>query len=220
MNQTSIKLPLPELLGYFALSLVINALGNGITVALNLGSALWTASAVNISHLLPIDLGTVMMGLGGLTIIANALLLRKWEWRRVLGNLIFMLPFSYLVGGFSALVARLPWGSLPLWGRILFDLLGICLIAIGVSLYQRVNLMLHPSDDLMQIIRFHFFKGSAVRAQLVAFMPPLTLILICVAISHHIYAVNIGTIFSLAFSGSVVGWADTHIFPRLKHQRI
>lgn len=38
-----------RLLIYFIVSLMFNCLGNALTVALNLGSALWTAAAVNIS---------------------------------------------------------------------------------------------------------------------------------------------------------------------------
>ena len=44
----------PKLLGYFIFSIFLNSLGNALTVAINLGSALWTAAAVNLSKVLPI----------------------------------------------------------------------------------------------------------------------------------------------------------------------
>ena len=31
-------------------------------------------------------------------------------------------------------------------------------------MYQRVNWMLHPADDLMQIVRFKFFNGNSTKA--------------------------------------------------------
>ena len=43
-----------RLLIYFIVSLMFNCLGNALTVALNLGSALWTAAAVNISDVTPV----------------------------------------------------------------------------------------------------------------------------------------------------------------------
>ena len=80
--------------------------------------------------------------------------------------------------------------------------------------------MLHPVDDLMQIIRFKYFKGNATIAQLVVFMPPVIAIIVAVLVSHHIYAVNVGTIFALLFQGSLVGLADKYLFPSLKHQNL
>ena len=39
-----------ELAIYFGLSIIINSFGNALTVALNLGSPLWTATCVNVSQ--------------------------------------------------------------------------------------------------------------------------------------------------------------------------
>ena len=48
------------LLGYFILSIFLNSLGNALTVSLNLGSALWTAAAVNIAKITPISLSAML----------------------------------------------------------------------------------------------------------------------------------------------------------------
>ena len=78
------------LLGYFSLSIFLNSLGNALTVAINLGSALWTAAAVNLSNVFPITLSVMLFISGALVILTNILILRRFEIKRILGNLIFM----------------------------------------------------------------------------------------------------------------------------------
>ena len=89
-----------------------------------------------------------------------------------------------------------------------------------MSIYQRLNVMLHPNDDLMQILRFHFLHGNAALAQPLSFVPPITLILICVLATRQAYALNIGTLFSLVAQGAIVGLADRVVFPQLKHRHL
>ena len=86
------------LLGYFILSIFLNSLGNALTVSLNLGSALWTAAAVNIAKITPISLSAMLFISGFIVIIVNLIILKKVNLKRILGNLIFMTPFSILVG--------------------------------------------------------------------------------------------------------------------------
>jgi len=210
----------PALIGEFILSIFINALGNALTVSLNLGSAFWTASAANMSHALPISLGNMLVLNGLFIIILNAILLHKIEWRRIAGNLLFMIPFSYLIGWFDQLMLMTPLNHLNLFVRILLDFVGVAFIGTGISIYQRINVMLHPADDLMQILRFDYFHGNATAAQITSFMPPLIAIAITFFFTHQIYAVNIGTIFALLFQGAIVAWADKHIIPSLKHRNL
>lgn len=209
-----------KLLGYFVLSIFLNSLGNGLTVAINLGSALWTAASVNLNHAFAVSLSLMMFLPAFLVIIVNSLILGKLSPKRIIGNLVFLTPFSLLVGYFSAGLSQLGINHLNLLVRTGLDCLGVVLIAVAISLYQRVNWMLHPVDDLMQIIRFKYFKGNATIAQLVVFMPPVIAIIVAVLVSHRIYAVNVGTIFALLFQGSLVGLADKYLFPRLKHQNL
>jgi uncharacterized membrane protein YczE len=202
------------------ISILFNAFGNALTVSLNLGSALWTASAVNFTALASIPLSLILFASGVLVIIINALIIGKMDWHRIVGNLIFMIPFSYLVGLLSVYLVTFGINELPLAVRVILDIVGVCFISLAISIYQRVNLMLHPCDDLMQIIRFKFFKGSATVAQLVTFAPPIVIIAICWIESHQLYAINVGTIFALLFQGTLVGVFDKRVFPTLKHQNI
>ena len=210
----------PKLLGYFIFSIFLNSLGNALTVAINLGSALWTAAAVNLSKVLPITLSVMLILSGSIVIVTNIIILGRFDFKRVLGNLIFMVPFSWLVGVFEVQLLKLHITPLPLWSQVILDCLGVVLIAVAISIYQRINWMLHPVDDLMQIIRFKYLQGNATVAQLIVFTPPIVAIVISLLVTHQLYAINIGTLFALAFQGTMVGIADKVVFPSLKHQNL
>lgn len=81
----------------------------------------------------------------------------------------------------------------------MLDCMGVVFISVAISIYQRINWMLHPADDLMQIVRFKFFKGNSSLAQLVVFMPPIIAIIVSYALTHQIYAINIGTVLRCCF---------------------
>lgn len=216
----SVQMGNVENIAYFTMSIFFNALGNALTVSLNLGSALWTASAVNFTQMTGVPLDLVLFVYGLIVILINVLTIGRFDWRRVLGNLVFLGPFSYLIGMFSVFLNGLGIDALPLTVRIILDVAGICLISLAVSIYQRVNWLLHPCDDLMQIVRFKYLRGSAPAAQLVTFVPPILVIIVCWITTYHLFAVNVGTIFSLLFQGPLVGIFDKCIFPSLKHRHI
>lgn len=168
----------------------------------------------------PVSLSMMLFIFGVLIIITNVILLNKIDLKRIIGNFIFMVPFSTLVGAFSPLLINVGITSLPLFLRIVLDCMGVVFISVAISIYQRINWMLHPADDLMQIVRFKFFKGNSSLAQLVVFMPPIIAIIVSYALTHQIYAINIGTVFALLFQGGLVGVFDKIVFPDLKHRNL
>lgn len=227
---------------FFVFSLLINALGNVITLVTSvkvipsfLGSAYWTAAEANLGIALHIDLFTVFLGAGVAITILNAFLLGRWEWGRAIGNLIFMVPFSFLIQFFNNLfipgkifgITMHPIINLPVahnWMMILFyvilNFLGVTLIAVAISIYQRVNLVLHPADDLMQILRFKYCKGNANKAMWYSYIPPTIMGIIALVITRKFNNYGLGTIFAFLFQGGITGKADKMVFPHLKHQAV
>ncbi|WP_367371120.1 YitT family protein [Pediococcus parvulus] len=202
---------------FLAISIVLNSFSNALTVASHCGSALWTASSVNLSEWFNFPLGTVLFVEGIAVVIANGLLLKHFDWHRMLGNLVFMVPFSYLVGAISSGLDTHGFLNLPLSVRIIADALGIVGIGVAVSIYQRANIVLHPNDDLTYIVRFKFMNGKAAVAQWVSYIPAIAIILLTFIVTHHIYSIGLGTILAFILQGAVTGWADRHVFTTLKH---
>lgn len=181
---------------------------------------MWTAASVNAAHFIPMSFSMILFILSCVIIVANVVILRRFDWRRIVGNLMFMIPYSYLIGLFNDWFLRFGIGNLPLPARIVIDLIGVICMAIAISIYQRVNWILHPLDDFMQILRFKFFKGNPAFAQWTSYALPIVLIIISVIVTHQISAINIGTIIIILFQGTFIGIADKKVFPSLKHQHI
>ncbi|USS93115.1 fructose permease [Fructilactobacillus ixorae] len=231
---------------FFALSLVINSLGNVLTLVSSskvlpsfLGSAYWTAAETNLGIAFHWNLFWAFLILGVVITILNAILVGHWDWGRAIGNVIFMVPFSFLIQFFNNLfvggdifgihmnpIVNIPvadghagdWWLIAIY--ILINFIGVAFIAIAISIYQRVNLVLHPADDLMQILRFKYFKGNAGRAMWASYIPPTIMAVIAYVMTRQFTFYGIGTIFAFLFQGNITGWADKMVFPRLKHQAV
>lgn len=64
-NQTLVQHDWLKRWAFLGLSLLINSVGHALTVVMNLGSAVWTASAVNLYHLWPLSLQATLFTCGG-----------------------------------------------------------------------------------------------------------------------------------------------------------
>lgn len=195
------------------LGLVVNAFGNGLTVATNMGAAPWTAAEVNLAYLTHLSVGMVMFIVGVLIAVANQLLIRQWDKWRFFGEVAFIAGFSYFIDVF---IAFFSWVGIPHWPllvRIVLCFTGVVIFCAAISLYQRANLIMHPNDDTTNILRFIYFKGRVVVAQLV----PLVAIIVTVVFTHHVYSVNIRTVFCLLCNGPLIGIADRHLWHGLHH---
>lgn len=248
----------PVTIGMFLLSLPVNALGNALTAVTSdrvaspgaagsyLGAAYWTAGYYNIASILPDWVGAqgpfnrqtwACFLVGSALIVVDQLLVGRVNAARIAGNLLFLVPFSLLVGMFTdLLLGRYTpgWGGFPYAGddpavHVLYmavNVFGMCCMGAAISLYQRANIALHPADDLMQILRFRFFDGNAVTATWASFAVPTLMIAVAtVASSVHDGAftlryVGVGTVVAFLFQGAVTGWSDRHLFGWFTHQAV
>ncbi|WP_283679176.1 fructose permease [Lentilactobacillus sp. Marseille-Q4993] len=221
---------------YFVISLIINSAGNVLTLVTStkihpsfLGSAYWTAAEANLGVALHWNLFWAFLILGMLISVLNAVLVGKFDVKRILGNLIFMVPFSAMIQIFEdfflgkyPIFSGLPDAKGP-WMvafYVLLNFFGVALIGTAISIYQRVNFVLHPADDLMQILRFKYFKGRAAWAMWASYIPPTLMAIIAIIITRQFTNFGLGTIFAFLFQGAITGWADIHVFSKLKHQKL
>lgn len=81
--------------------LVLNAAGNGLCIVGAMGSGLWTAAAINLNDWQGWNIGVVLFTFGVLNALSNLLLIRRWDWPRLIGEVIYTLFFSYFVNVFT-----------------------------------------------------------------------------------------------------------------------
>lgn len=141
-----------------------------------MGSGIRTASAVSLSKWTSWSLGNILFLEGVSVAFTNLLLLGRFDYFRLIRNLIFITPFSYLLAGFEVIFVHLGIAHLALFWRCILDMIGLFGVAAAVSLYQRANLILHPTDDLPYILRFRFLHGSPVWSQCLSNVPPLAIV--------------------------------------------
>ena len=143
----------------FFIYFFLNSFANALTVTSDLGSAIWTASAVNLRLQLPFGLGTILFGYAILVQILNLIIRREIRHKMVFANFLFAFTFSYFIQFWSSLLKGIM--QLPFGWRLGLNLLGIFGTAVAISIYQRLSVMLHPNDELSYLIRFKYCHGSA-----------------------------------------------------------
>lgn len=172
---------------FLAFSILLNACSNGLTVSTNMGSAIWTASAANLSNWLHWSLGNMLLIEGVIVAITNLLLLRKFDYFRLIRNFLYIIPFSYILQGFADFFNYIGVPELNIWLRVVLDIIGL------------------------------FGIAAAVWSQWTSYIPPIILIIISVIETHQLVAVNFGTVYNILTQGYLIGWSDHHFFSKLHH---
>lgn len=198
-------------------SLVLNACGNALCVSSNVGSGFWTAAAVNLHAAFGFDVGVMLFCIGLTNALTNQVLIRRIDVPRFVGEIGFVLCFSYFVDLFTTIFTAIGMPSWPWLVRMFISLLRVTTFCIAISLYQRANILMHPNDDTTNILRFMYLKGNATAAQLIDFVPPILIMVVTFFFTHQVQAVNVGTIYSFFMNGILIATADRLIFPKLVH---
>ncbi|MBW1606253.1 hypothetical protein [Lactobacillus sp. Sy-1] len=215
MNQSHNSMRL-RLFALFA-GLFIDAYGNSLTIMTNNGNGIWTAVAVEFNQLFNITIPVTLFMFGIANIILNQFLVGHFDWWRIVSGVIYMLFFSYFIDMFNRLNLALGITRVNEWLSLLISVLGIILIGIAISVYQRANILMHPNDDTTNILRFKYFKGSAIKAQFADMGIIAIIIAICSIILRRVDAIGIITVVGFFLLGPVIQVADRIILPNLKH---
>ncbi|APX73420.1 hypothetical protein M5C72_08865 [Companilactobacillus allii] len=197
--------------------LILNAFGNGLCITSNMGSGIWTAAAVNLNEWLGINVGVMLFIFGVLNATTNLILIKRLDVKRFVAEVLYITFFSYFVDVFTNLLTTLGVQQLPMLIRTILSFTGVACFCVAISLYQRANIVMHPNDDTTNILRFMYLKGNSTAAQIIDFVPPIIIVLIAFIATRSIYAVNVGTLFSILLNGVIIAEADKLIWPSLKH---
>ena len=199
------------------IGLALNAFGNGLTVSSNTGSAVYTASSVELAKVFTgVNVAVFIFGWGLVNAIINQFLIKRVDLVRFAKGILYTFFFSYFIDLFSGAFNAMGLPQQSWLVRTLFSLLGTFTIGVSISIYQRANLLMHPNDDMTNILRFDYFHGSAVIAQAVDLSLPIITIVICSTLLWHVYAVSIATVCYFLFTGTVIKYTDKWVWPSLK----
>ncbi|MDR3241003.1 MAG: hypothetical protein LBT37_02385 [Lactobacillaceae bacterium] len=202
---------------FVLIGLALNGIGNGIAVTTGMGSAAWTAASANLQVITLIPKGYFLFLFGFLSALSVIILTKKFDLKHFIGNMLFVLFFSYLVNFASQFF--IIFSDFPLVIRIIIDALSVVVVGTGISITMRVSLITHPLDDLVIYTRFRYFKGNPLISQVVNFSFPMVISLLIWITTGKITSINIGTLFSFFGIGAVIGWADDHVMPSLVYRR-
>ncbi|WP_141430518.1 YitT family protein [Bacillus sp. 03113] len=203
-------------IAWLCLSILLNAFGNALTVKAALGSAPWTAAGLNIAHFFHITVGWALILLGTVVLLVDDLLRKRWNKKRDIFNFIYLLSFGYLIDVWLFIMQHMQINVFVI--RLIVCVIGVLFIGAAVSIYLRVNLVLHPFDDLLKIFREQYFKGNVVLAQRIALGIPLSISLLIWLLTKSIVGVNIGTIITFLCMGYFIMFFDKWI--RIKIREI
>lgn len=202
---------------FFILGLLLVTLGNALTILSGAGNGIWTAASLGMASLLSLPINVVIIAIGFIVIIVNMLLLPKFSWRHAAGSVLFVFFFGEFIHLFVRYLAFLKNFSTGLFGQLILVILGIVIVCLGTSFYQRANLWMYPTDFLTDILALRFFSGNVWKGQLLAFLPAVLLIFVTFFCTGHFIGIQIGTLLALSCNGELIAFFHRHAFPTLVH---
>ncbi|MFT8320614.1 MAG: hypothetical protein ABF649_06885 [Bacillus sp. (in: firmicutes)] len=190
-------------------SIVLNALGNALTIKAALGSAPWTAASLNVSMGLGISVGTATIMIGSIVLVIDDLLRRKFNKIKNLFNFLYLVSFGYIIDLWLFSMKHVEFNHFSF--RLFLCIVGILMIGAAVSIYLRVDLVFHPCDDLLNILRHKYLNGNVIYAEIISLGIPLCISGAFGIVQNRIYGINIGTIISFMFLGFFIHFFDRTI---------
>ncbi|MFT8872094.1 MAG: DUF6198 family protein [Sporolactobacillus sp.] len=184
---------------WLILSVLLNAFGNALTIKAALGSAPWTAASLNLSNMFGMTVGEMLIIMGSVVLLGDDLLRRHWNGMRDVYNFLYVLSFGSVVDLWLKIMTPLNLDLLPF--QAMACVTGILCIGAALSIYFRVNLVLHPFDDLLKILREKYVHGNVVIAQYISLGIPLSLGLMIGLVRGHLLGISFGTVVSFLCTG-------------------
>ncbi|KGO22370.1 hypothetical protein Q757_09185 [Oenococcus alcoholitolerans] len=100
--------------------LLLNAFGNSLTIVSGFGAGVWTATAINLNHIVDLSVGNIIFIFGIFSIIVNQILIKRIEFIRAVNELIFILFFSRFIDLFTNILIYFKAEELPWYIRIFY----------------------------------------------------------------------------------------------------
>lgn len=139
---------------FYIVGLTIISLGVTLTIKADLGAGAWDAMNVGLTEIIGFSVGNWVIIIGSILIGTNALIARE---RPDILAVVTILVIGKMID-FWLITGLAPFSFTGFLTQFIFLILGIVVIAIGVSLYLQPNYSLNPIDGW-----WHYRNGLAYR---------------------------------------------------------
>lgn len=196
-------------LWYLFVSIFLNTLGGALTVIANVGVSPWSAAGINMEYYFSVSLGTALLISSVILHVIVILVEKNIPVRRIIFDFLYMFLYSYGVDSWLYVLKHWHVESVAMNYVIFF--VGMVLVAISISIYVKLDIVLHPIDLFYKMLRDRFFGGSVVKAQLINYGIPIFLAVFFGLLNHNIEALSIGTIIYFLIFGKILATVDKEL---------
>lgn len=187
-------------LNFIALAVVFN-------IRFDLGVAAFSSVMYSLSEIYHISLGTASIICYFIFVVMQCILSKK-----ITVAYILEIPLSFVFGWLTDLYDMIiPTLQLSLYIRIIFFIMTMFITAMGVFFSVKTNLVLTPTDGIVQTISEVFdFPFSTVKNTFDISLVMIT-ILLCLFNHTPFYGIGIGTILTALLIGRIINIYEKYI---------
>ncbi len=146
----------------FAISYVINALGNALTVKGAVGTLMWTSTFENFAAFFSISVGTASSIISVIMYVISKIIGKDFKVKDTIICISLSAFFGVLIDFFLTVIGTNPSNSVLInYG---YSISGVLLIAIAVSLAIKADVAYLALDDFLKNLKNIVFKGNIIKA--------------------------------------------------------
>ncbi len=190
----------------FAVSYLLNALGNALMIKGSVGALMWTSTFENFGNLIGVTAGTATSILSVLFYTISKIIGKDFKPKDAVICVVLSVFFGTLIDFFLYIIGKSPLDKVYL--NYTIALLGILFIAIAVSLAIRANVAFLALDDFLKNLKIYILKGSVVKATLASQTIGFVIAIVCGLLYGEVVNMTILTILASFCFGYVVDISD------------
>lgn len=193
---------------WLALSIILAAAGQSLSIVTDAGSLIWPASIVNILHFTGWPMAIAITFEGTLVIVLTTMVEWHHPFRHILPDLEFLLPYAILMQLFATIWKAIKIPEQIFAVRLLIDIASFFIIFLGAAISGNVRFCCHPNDTLTQTCNRCL---GPRRTRYLNLVLPIILIFVLGFLNRHPYAFHVGTIIAYLIRPRVLDFYNTHL---------
>lgn len=190
----------------FALSYVLNALGNALTIKGSVGTIVWTSTCENIAFYFNVTIGVATTIISIVMYTVSKLIGKDFKVKDTVICILLSSLFGFLVDMFIYILGPTP--SPNVLTNYIYCISGVLLIAMCVSVTIYVNIAFLAIDDFLKNLRHYVFNDNIVLATNSSMLLGFALAIIFGLLNGQILNMTILTILLSLFLGKIIHFFD------------